>query len=369
MVLGPQPTNCQPAGRHKGLKLTPPSSPTSGATNGNGLQKENSASLYVGLVLSACSALNNAAQALNAAAIAISGMAQNNRPTAPASPLVETNYTVNLAVREFLLAKARACRSDKYLKMLRVTLRSFAGGKRGQMLLTDVTASDVEAWLHNSNWAPRTQKGYVSDVRTMYNWGIRRGLCRLNPAAAVELPQYESGPVEIHTPDQVRKALAFAVEQGDLNIVRCLAIRYFAGLRSSEAQSLSENEIKEGFIEVTAIKSKTRRRRLVTIQENLKAWLKLGGKLPLHDANTRLCRFTGDLKRKHGIEWPHNVARHSFCSYHLAKYGNAGKTALEAGHTEQMLFNHYRELVTPAQADDFFKIEPPAEKQGLQNSI
>src|SRR5206468_2708912 len=226
----------------------------------------------------------------------------SERPIAPNTPLLDGSYSVPLAVKEFLLAKARAGRSDQYLKMLRVTLRSFASGKRSTMALTAVTVSDVEAWLHNSGWAPRTQKGYLSDVRTLYNFCQRRGLCRHNPAAAVELPHFITEPVQIHTPDQARTVLSFAREWGDPNLVRCLAIRYFTGLRTSEAQRLAESEIRESMIEVTAAKSKTRRRRLVAIQDNLKTWLKLGGHLPLHDANTRMARFTSALKKVKGVE-------------------------------------------------------------------
>jgi len=109
-----------------------------------------------------------------------------------------------------------------------------------------------------------------------------------------------------------------------------------------------------GFIEVTAAKSKTRRRRLVTIQPALASWLALGGVLPLGDVNTRLWKLTSAL----ASPWPRNVTRHSFVSYHLAGFGSAGKTALEAGHTEQILFNHYREIVTAEQAAAFWAIRP-----------
>ena len=34
-----------------------------------------------------------------------------------------------------------------------------------------------------------------------------------------------------------------------------------------------------------------------------------------------------------GVPWPANAPRHSFCSYHLGRHENAGKTALEAGHS------------------------------------
>ncbi len=59
-----------------------------------------------------------------------------------------------------------------------------------------------------------------------------------------------------------------------------------------------------------------------------------------------------------GVAFPRNVTRHTFCSYHLAQGQNAGKTALEAGHSEAMLFAHYRELVTEADATQFWALTP-----------
>jgi site-specific recombinase XerC len=269
---------------------------------------------------------------------------------------VDNSVSVAEAVNEFLRAKARAQCSDRYLRALRVSLQSFARG-RFSAPLAGVTVQDVEKWLHAQNWSARTQHGYCSDVSTLFNFCIRRGLAEFNPAAAVELPRMEEAPISLHTPDQVRTVIEFAREW-DLNLCRSLAVRYFAGLRSIELDRIEEHDIKPEFIEVPAHKSKTRRRRLVDIQPNLKAWLQLGGQLPLHDVNNRMRWFTAALKKKHGIEWPHNVTRHSWCSYHLAQFRNAAETALLAGHTEQVLFQHYRELVTPDQAREFWSIVP-----------
>jgi len=266
------------------------------------------------------------------------------------------SLTVAEAVNEFLRAKARAGRSDRYLRTLRVTLKSFAKGRFSKPL-SEVTVSDVEAWLESQNWSARTQKGYLSDVRTLFNFAIKRGLVNQNPAAAVELPDWEEAPKSLHLPGQVKTVLEFS-RSYDPNICRSLAVRYFSGLRSAEIERIEEEDIKAEFIEVTAAKSKTRRRRLVPIQPNLKAWLQLGGELPLHDVNNRMRWFTAALKKRHGIDWPHNVTRHSWCSYHLAHFRNAAETALQAGHTEQMLFQHYRELVTPDQAKEFWAIAP-----------
>ena len=108
-----------------------------------------------------------------------------------------------------------------------------------------------------------------------------------------------------------------------------------------------------GVVEVPARAAKTRRRRLVTIQPNLEAWLALDGELRAIGPMT-----VRAVIRASKVEWHHNVTRHSFVSYHLAQFQNAGKTALQAGHTEQMLFSNYRELVTPDQAKEFWEIRP-----------
>jgi len=262
--------------------------------------------------------------------------------------------TVNELINEFLLAKARAGRSDRYLRQIRVVMSSFNTG-RGRTSIEDVAVHDIEQWTRNAEWSARTVRGYVADVRTMFNYAVRRGYIERNPAAGVELPVLPGeSKIQVHTPSQAQKILETA-RRADLDVCRRLAIRYFAGVRSAEANRLTEEDLKldQDLIEVPAVKSKTRARRLVTIQPNLKAWLALGGELRgMTDATVR------NVIKLAKVEWPHNVTRHSFVSYHLAKFNNAGKTALEAGHTEQMLFKHYRALVTPSAAEEFWAIVP-----------
>jgi integrase len=335
------------------------------------LERENPSSLSRNLTREGWKALSDAAKALLAVASAALGEDSFSpdpkilefKPAGRFTSSVASNsagngeaITVIECVREFLHAKARAGRSDRYLQALKVSLSNFVQG-RARTPLGEVTFHEIEGWLNSNNWAARTKQGYLSDVRVMYNFALRRGLVGHNPAAAVELPVVEDRPAVIHSPQQVRDVLEFAREW-DLDVCRAFAIRYFAGLRSSEVQRIDEKEIGEKFIEVTAAKSKTRRRRLVTIHPNLRLWLDLGGVLPLGDVNNRLRWFSAALLKAKGIEWEHNVTRHSFCSYHLARFGNAGKTALQAGHTEQMLFSNYRELVAPEVAREYWGIVP-----------
>ena len=311
-------------------------------------------------LVAAGAALVQAGQLLQKATGATSALPASSALTLPAGFILPfpDDLTVSQAIKEFLLLKARAGKSDRYLQALRVSLRSFSKG-RSDKQVRSVVPAELEKWLQANKWAPRTQKGYLTDVSILFNWLIKRGLVSHNPARAVELPTILGKPPRIHTPEQARLALELGRKR-DLNVCRALAIRYFAGLRSSEVARLEEKEVcvEQGFIEVTAAKAKTRQRRLVTVEPNLKAWLELGGNLPLHDINNRMRFFSEALKTEHGIEWEHNVTRHSFVSYHLAKYRNASRTALEAGHTEQMTFANYRELVTPAAQQEYWAIVP-----------
>jgi integrase len=263
-------------------------------------------------------------------------------------------HTVREVINEFLIAKARAGRSDRYLRQLRVVLQSFASG-RALTPIADVSLPDVEKWLYGQGWSARTQRGYVKDVRTLLNFARRRGYVREVVAGAVELPGVAGTEAPgIHTPDQVALVLE-AARKTDLDVMRHLAIRYFTGVRSAEAHRLREENIlaDRGVLEVPAVKAKTRRRRLVTIQPALSAWLALGGQLRGLSPDTvrRAVRLAG-------VAWPANVTRHSFVSYHLAAFESAGKTALEAGHSEAMLFAHYRALVTREVAEKFWALRP-----------
>jgi integrase len=59
------------------------------------------------------------------------------------------------------------------------------------------------------------------------------------------------------------------------------------------------------------------------------------------------------------VPWPHDALRHSFASYHLAKFQNAPALALELGHqSNALIFSNYRRRVTEAEATEYFNLVP-----------
>lgn len=294
---------------------------------------------------SALSALADAARELAAAARALRAPSSPALPSSSSSspPLVEL-------VNEFLLAKARAGRSERYLRQLRVSLRSLLRG-RPDLPAAELTPAHLETWLASSGWASRTRLGYLFDARTLLSWARRRGYVQVNVADAVDLPRPAARPPGIHSPEETAAVLAHVAR--DPGVVRVMALRYFGGIRAAEVLRLDESDIREGFVQVEASKAKTRRRRLVTVGPTLAAWLSIeGGELPV--SGKRVRRALAGCP----VPWTPNAPRHSFVSYHLAAGGSAAKTALEAGHSEAVLFAAYRELVTPEAARRYWALRP-----------
>jgi integrase len=132
------------------------------------------------------------------------------------------------------------------------------------------------------------------------------------------------------------------------------------GLMNCGAWSGRKSTCKGGLIEVKASKSKTGKRRLVTISPTLSAWLaphkgRTGAVAPANERKLRLAAMAAAKVER----WPVDVLRHSFASYHLAHHGDMDTTALELGHTTtKMLFQHYRETVKPDAAKQWWALMP-----------
>jgi integrase len=267
--------------------------------------------------------------------------------------------SVALAVDEMIERKTTKGVSELYLADLRYRLGVFK-----EAFHCDVNAispDDVTAFFENLRLSARSHNNFVRMLRTFFVFAQKHGWLskEVDLLERVEKRSEKRTPVEIFTPSELAEILGNASQE----VAPCIALAAFAGLRSAEILRLdwSDVERRPGFIEVAAHKAKTAARRIVPVADNLGKWLAVTPR-----NGERIWRLTKDqfykamirAARNAGIAWKHNALRHSFISYRLAEIQDVNRVALEAGNSPQMIFRHYRELVTPEQARTWFAIAP-----------
>jgi len=272
---------------------------------------------------------------------------------------IDGSCLVNVAVKELLRAREMDGCSKRYLGDLRVRLERFTADFEGQTLAS-ISSRDIDDWLRALPVGGVTRNSFRRRLSTLFGYARKRGYVQVNPVEDVERAKEHCSPIGILTVQETERLLRNAQPE----MLPFWAVGAFAGLRTAEIQRLSWNEIDlpASFIEVKAEKSKTANRRLVTIQPNLQNWLALFRKSngPVTPTNfqsrAKQDRDSAGLSRR----WPNNALRHSFASYHLAVFNDSAKLALEMGNSPRIIFAHYRELVRPSDATQYWSIQPGA---------
>jgi integrase len=271
---------------------------------------------------------------------------------------VQRSCTVKDLIAEFRTAKEQDGASERYLKDLKNRLRRF-DDDFGQKMVAEIQPSEMDDWLRGLDVAAQTRNNFRTVLRTLFEYAVVRGFAQENPTAKTAKAKVVRGAPDIFTPEQMRLVL----EKAPADFIPYVVIGAFAGLRSAEIERLEWSEIDLGqrLIHVTAEKAKSAQRRLVTISDNLAAWLAphamTSGRVVNPERVIVARRKTCEVAK---IKWPANGLRHSFASYHLAHHKNAASTAAELGHTSPtMLYKHYREVVRPDAAAQWWQIMPP----------
>ena len=299
--------------------------------------------------------------------------------------------TVSQVVTEFLTAKeaGNATRikgkgktvSERYIYDLRKKLEKVSAHFNG-LLIGLVTAEEINRFVHEIRGvkgrpskkgnapAPkpvsgRTKNNYLQAINVLLEFAKKQKYVPRDFAVMddVDVSEEADFDIEIFTAEEVTKILA-AVRKDALP---ALAIGAFAGIRTAEVCRLdwSEVNLEKGLIEIKKGKAKTRSRRLVPITPNLALFL--NGVKEAERSGPVWAQsepFLFDLMRDagndSGVKWKHNALRHSFISYRVAKIKNVNEVAMEAGNNPDMIFKHYRELVTEKEADAWFGVTPAA---------
>ena len=284
--------------------------------------------------------------------------------------------TVDVVAAEYLEQAGKRNLRPRSLEDLKSRVNRVSGYFAGKSIAI-VTGADINAFLDQVGGSPRTRQNFKTKAAQLFNFARRQHYIKENPVAdAEQIEQDDGGDIAILKPGELAHLLNVAAGYAEGAFVPFVAIAAFAGLRRSELEALSWSEVdlEQKHITVQAGKAKTRQRRLVDISDNLVEWLltrrKKTGPIVTSEnfrkewdhvrtlagwdiEEPEAGRKAKDIKR-----WPSNCLRHSCASYRVGREQDLGKVALQMGHDVNVLVRHYRGLVTPAAAAQYWDIRP-----------
>ena len=273
---------------------------------------------------------------------------------------------LTVAIQEYLDEKYNIGRDENYHRAIRNILNRFTAAYPGRRL-SALSEADARKWILSLNYAPVTIKNHAKAAASFMNWAVRRGYAAENIFRDVPVPDVIMPEPGILTVDQARNMFNAAIEHYP-EALAYLALSAFGGIRSSACARLDLKNIdfKQRGILIPAEAAKNKRRIYIDGHpENLWQWLELARrKAPQgFSLSKRLWdRRREQLAVKTEFRMPHNALRHSFCSYHVALHGDAGKTATLLTHRGNVaiLYEHYKGNAARGQAEEYFSIEPEA---------
>ena len=241
--------------------------------------------------------------------------------------------------------------------------------------INSITQVDVRRYLDSCNLSPTAERNQLRNLSVLFTWAVSKHHMAENPCRGIRVESAkERQPPAILRTSELRKLLAlakdgFKVEAAEeeriawrkkfgsisllvppIDMVPIIAVGCFAGVRPYEAARMDWEMIDfdRKHIDLPAAVTKDGQRRIVDMSDNLVEWLfpcrKPSGKILPENFRRKRWALCYAMNWKAG--WPEDILRHSYGSYHLAKY----LTADQMGHRNaRMLYAHYREVVKNSQ--------------------
>lgn len=242
--------------------------------------------------------------------------------------------------------------------------------------------------LLSTRLAPQTRESLRRGLDAFFRWACRAGYAATSPFSAIPPILIDARMPKIHTPEQVASLFTAAQSCSKVGNVRgkdilrdhrplipYLALAFFAGIRPGALLLMRASAIdrRNGQILVAPEGDKSRRSFYAPISPTLAAWLDAYPPGPAI-APLSPSRLGIHLRRLYAAARVLRIPdgpRHCFASYTYAATGDAVRTAAAMGHfggKTDVLFNHYRALVTPEAATAFFAILPNTCPKNDENS-
>ncbi len=251
-------------------------------------------------------------------------------------------------------------KSASHIQHIKIVSTRF-GLEFGKEAISSFTRETVEEWLSEEFDDQNTRRYYARYLHLFFaaacerNW-VHENILKHVPRASVPL-----GDIEFLSTPDLRQLLHQAHEESAGILLLGIAVKAFAGLRTSELLSLYWRDVNLKQIHVRALNAKTRQARPVSVCRSLATFLKRHQ----GDPDKRVVPWSRRhwhaqlslLAETAAVKLPHNCLRHSFGTYHYHHHKNEHKTAAEMGNKPDTVIRWYRApIVQKAHLDAYWKM-------------
>lgn len=277
-----------------------------------------------------------------------------------------TGITLKDAVEAFLRAKEVEGVSAASLGHFRPVMRGFAAAL-GNVPAASIERPQLETYLADlATDSAETRRTHFKRVRTLFNWLKDTRQIVESPCDGWRAPKEAVREITVMAIEDARRLFADNLKAPHAReLLGRLALEAFCGMRHETAAQITVDafDFATRVIHVPAGIDKNRRPQFIEHAEaNLWAWLAWAEPKTwrLGKVTYRNAKSAAFVRAK--LPQVHNVLRHSAASYHIAKYGDAGKTAAMLTHSNlRMLWSNYRgKGGGKANGEAWFSISPPA---------
>lgn len=282
---------------------------------------------------------------------------------------MSTTKSINVteAIKRYLKSEENRNLSYHYTRTLKHHLTEFAK-LYGTRQIMSITLEDANRFLAKIP-VPRTRVNYVGSLKNFGRWAQDSDYIpydRRTFADCIKRPRIVVNEPEFFSAEEMRRLFRSASKMPEKYewLLSLLIFGGFVGIRTSEICRLKWTDIllEHHSVRLSQTITKTQRRRIADIPPNAVEWIEAikhrAGPLIPQNLIPNLNRYTALLIKDSGVNWKGNGLRHSYVTYAMAKERNAWQVSEQVGNSPSILQVHYKGLVLPSEAEEWFNITP-----------
>jgi len=262
---------------------------------------------------------------------------------AGAEALRQQERTVSFQKAVEAALEARRDRRARTLWDFRYFTRRFMKRCRGLSTrrVRAISSQECAVYIEQAFDTPRQRRKARLILSGVFGTALKRGWCRENPVARVEVPRVTEQRIEVLQRDEIERLLTTARHYGGGCCLAAVGMMLYAGIRPHEVARLSwqEVDVDGGTISILPRHSKTGGSRVVSIHPPLRRILQASkAQRSGNICPPRWLYHWRELRRAAGFHhWVPDVLRHTFASYHLRYFHSYSELQYETGHRDSAL--------------------------------